>query len=166
MVSVLAFDPSTRSTGWSWWCRGSLQEAGAVRGKNTQDMLRKLKQDPALASVVNFCVDVDLMVIERPKIYDPTRSKASANKIAQVMLIAGACTMAAGYVKLLMPFPEDWKGSVPKHVTERRAKKKLEKQWPRIQTILDDQLKTSRDDVADAIALGLWAHERENLYLQ
>ena len=158
MASVMAFDPSTRSTGWSFWMNGELRMAGVLRAKNLEAMMEML----LLWEPPRFVYDV--VAVERPEIYTPTKAVANPNKVQQLSIVAGACAMRAGWTgKLLMPYPQQWKGSVPKHVTEMQMKRKVGGQWAEIEKILNQQLKTSRDDVADAIALGVWAHEKERL---
>lgn len=152
-LTTIAFDPSTRSTGWSI-CDGEEWEAGAVRAKNLEAMLLALRFN-------GFDLGVyDGMVIERPEIYVVSKNKTNPNKLQQLSIVAGACTMLARYERLLMPYPKEWKGSVPKHVTERRTKRELEDQWPKIEKLLSKVPKTSRDDVVDAIALNQWLRRR------
>lgn len=155
MSRILSWDPSTKSTGWAYYMHRSLIDAGVVRAKSASEMLWSLQY------MRSHRFQPTHVVIERPEIYTPTQAKADPNKIAQVMLIAGACAMLFPYEHLHMPFPKEWKGQLPKDVVEARLEKKVgEVEWNKIQEILSKQLKGSRDDVADAIALNVWLQGR------
>lgn len=143
MVRLLAVDPGTNALGWALFGGKDLLEAGLLRGKDVQDILRDLPSLPAH----------DNVIVEVPRIYP--RGPARPNDLIGLAVVAGAAAARAPGDATFV-FPHQWKGQVPKEIHHRRiflqlADSELEK------VRLRGVPKSLIHNVNDAIGLGLWA---------
>lgn len=97
--------------------------------------------------------------IEVPQIYQTAQQKGPQKDLIDVTLTAGACALALLDLGATVKFlePREWKGQIPKPVTQRRVDKALTQKeaalisWP---------IKSKAHNVYDAIHLGLKAFTR------
>lgn len=148
---VIGIDPGTR-TGWAVFVDGALLSAGTVTG-TTLDDLPDILLLPAI------------VVVERPVIYVQGRgSKGDPNDLVMLALLAGRIAgrfeMREPCVDIAFVRPRTWKGSVPKHITNRRT----------IDALGEDEIarlpkrpraKTFDHNMLDAVGIGLWQLTRE-----
>jgi len=86
-----------------------------------------------------------LVVIERPVVWDNEKSTASArsgNLLKLVMLVGGMIAVTP-FVPVELPAPGEWKGQLPKRVMKKRLLKRFGQSFP--------------EHAADAVAMGLAA---------
>lgn len=136
----LYIDPGKHASGWALFENQLLRRAGF--------------SPPKL-----FSLYVNEITIERPQVYAPSRSKGDPNDLIDLAIVAGrwiglypsAAIVCTG--DRIGVYPRDWKGQLPKRVTERRARGALE---PSELEIVPKIARTSGgSDMWDAIALGL-----------
>jgi len=143
MKILLAIDPG-QNTGWAYFWQGKLSCCGLTKGPNY-----------SLGPLLNTTyLEV---VIERPLIYRPRLMKGDPNDLIVLALLAGRFqerALAAGAeVKLVTPV--EWKGSVPKEVSNSRTLAKLR---PEEKAILDGVkcAASAKHNVVDALGIGIW----------
>jgi len=140
---LLAVDPG-RGSGWAWYFQGKLDRCGLV----------KPDRDRAWAFAVPSLPFVTHMVIERPQVYQPNRSKGDPNDLIGVAIIAGRWLQAVPAAHVSMPLPAEWKRQVPKSVDHGRALRVLS-------PVERAMLGGMDHNVMDAVSLGLWALGRK-----
>jgi hypothetical protein len=139
MGLVLAVDPG-RTTGWALYRDALLIEFGKVPGARA-----RLGALPV----------ADRVVIERPVI---RRNHPRPDDILKLALLAGeiAGHFDGDYVQFVTP--EGWKGQLPKDVCWTRARGKLNRdELALLLPAVQRREKKLDHNIADAIALGLWA---------
>jgi len=137
---IIAIDPGKR-TGWAVFWEAELWSAGYTDNK-------ELPEIPLLPAIV---------VIEVPRIY-PFGGKGDANDLVDLAFLAGdyAGEMRVKYpgVDVEQVYPRTWKGTVPKHIHNRRVLASLtSKELPKIQGC--------DHNMVDAIGIGLWQLGKE-----
>lgn len=87
----------------------------------------------------------DVVVIEKPRVIGGAKGLAAAfsGDVVELAIMAGAMMVGAGEKRGEFATPQDWKGSVPKGIMERR-----------IRSIID--LNGARSHAIDAIGIALW----------
>lgn len=99
------------------------------------------------------------LVIERPKIYDREHQKGDQRDLIDLAIVVGAiASRAAPQVgSVLLVEPTQWKGNVPKNVTEKRARKALS--TDELETVNLPSAAGLHHNVWDAVGIGLWRWE-------
>lgn len=106
-----------------------------------------------------YAVD-SFLVCEIPQVYARDRSKGDPNDLIDLAGVVGACTQEALTVEW-SPVPRDWKGQIPKHVTQARV---LDALGAEELAAIDETIPASLlHNVYDAIHLGLVYLRREGL---
>jgi hypothetical protein len=79
----------------------------------------------------------DVMVVEKMRIYPQRKQKGDPNTLIDLAMLGGMIVGAARPLRVLLPTPRDWKGSVPKDIHHKR----LRAAWPALPAKLSsDQL--------------------------
>jgi Holliday junction resolvasome RuvABC endonuclease subunit len=153
-VSLVSIDPGLRVIGYAEWYGGQLFKAGLI--KNPCD--KTVKDDTVWLGMVEAITQtiqgVHEVVIEKPQVYVASRSKGDPNDLINLALVVGAIGMAfhLDETRVKTYRPAEWKGQVPKDVTERRVHEALTDAelgrviWP---------VKSLCHNVIDAIGIGL-----------
>jgi hypothetical protein len=143
-VSLWAFDPGA-DTGWSRFDGGYLRACGLIHpGRFHQFSPSVVYQD-------------DTAIIERPTHYPGTDANDLIILAERAGQLQGWCD--ARGIKWEMVEPRTWKGSVPKPIHNKRVEAKLTQG----ELYLLDHCgcaKRQRNNVVDAIGLGLWKIRR------
>ncbi len=130
MRLVLAIDTAKAFArlGWALGLEGSLAMAGVAQPQVT--------------------CSLDLLIIERPKVY-PGVQREDPNDLIDVALMAGRMIERFPHSALRTPYPQDWKGQVPKEIHNRRVLKAL--------TCTERKIVPNNHNAIDAAGLYLWA---------
>lgn len=146
-MRLLAIDPG-ESDGWAVFQNGRLAACGRhVRERDFEG--------------------VDLVVIEKPQIYVLGKSKADPNDLISLAIKVGRLAERVERITGTdadLVRPQEWKGSVPKEIHNRRVIDALSADEA---CIAADALKLvpekQRHNVIDACGLGLWAVKQKGL---
>lgn len=164
---ILSIDPGKTKVAYARWDRetGQLLSAGLVIRK-TQVAEERVDQWRQMAKTFWVCIDplgklnfYDL-VVEIPQVYTGPQDE-DRNDLVDLAGVVGAIS-AHTLIESVewSPLPRDWKGQIPKEVTQKRVNKRLsdaEKglvKWP---------IKSLAHNVYDALHLGIVYLEREGL---
>jgi len=99
------------------------------------------------------------LVLEIPKVY-PGIHDEDPNDLIDLAGVQGAIVGATGFPVEWSPLPQEWKGQLPKEVSERRVESKLQ---PEEKKRIEWPAKRLCHNVYDALHLGLVHLEREGL---
>jgi hypothetical protein len=149
--NAIAIDPSVRCTGRARFRGGALIEVSI-------HLARNLPEAVAIPALHGPAVSSYPYVIEFPRAYSATRSKADPNDLLAVAAVAGAWAArgaAAGPVRFVAP--SEWKGQTPKAVCAARVRAALE---PAERATLDAALAEMtthlHHNALDAVGIGLF----------
>lgn len=162
---IVSIDPGVHECGVAVWFGCELHRALLVR--------EGAPGQPSWVPVVDAVADALLsynvkeIVIERPQVYERSRSKGDPNDLIALALVAGAVVGAVreyqamsmcrivGYTpcRVIEYRPADWKGQVPKDVMVRRIKRSLAK--TELERVELPKAKSLAHNVWDAVGIGL-----------
>ena len=146
---MIAIDPGKWS-GWALFHRGKLHAAGVLSEAAILEAPPVPEWAPAIA------------VIEEPRIYPLGRGKGDPNDILKLALtvgdLRGFYRRHGLHVELVTP--RRWKGTVPKAIHGERVLAALA---PDEVAILPTLPKTKRHNMVDAIGIGVWWLEKEDM---
>jgi hypothetical protein len=140
-----AIDPG-EDTGWAWFGDGMLVECG-------------LNGDLGLSNAVDGCE----VTIERPRYYPRSTKRVDPNDLITLAITAGqlGCRAVDVGAHVAWVFPQEWKGSVPKDIHNRRVLGQLRYGETLIYTNATKTIpKSKHNNVIDAIGIGLWRLDR------
>jgi len=146
---LLAIDPGTRRAGWALFVAGEYIRSGVVTVTNKElKWLQRL--DLITLELISLCrkYSVDKVVIEEPELFiGSVKGRAASNSGSVLKLTGFVYTLRSMCVSRRMQVElipvRKWKGSVPKHITQKRIKKHL-------------GVEITQPDEADAVGLGLY----------
>jgi hypothetical protein len=148
--TLLAIDPG-QHTGWAVFTDGMLLRAGTVHAPGIGTLtakagaiLRDLRA--TIPGAVWEGSGVELVAVEEMRYY-PGRAQSTPNDLLEVQAMAGVCT-ALGQAFRFVPARE-WKGSVPKSISDTRTAARLTPAEQAIFTRLDDHGR-------DAVGIGVY----------
>jgi len=155
-MNLLSIDPGTMCCGWAFWRDGKLVACGLSRTKETKIEERiRAHRFPATA---------DSIVIEKPEVYRQRFWKGDPRDLVELaMVVGGIIAKAPPNVEIQIVFPKEWKGQLPKDVSERRSLSKLsaaEKQVvekPKVFGEPSTAPPSLLNNMMDATGIGLWA---------
>lgn len=149
-MSYLAIDPGV-DTGWAYFRWNS-------------DFLRCGLGDPRKLTF-DHADPVECVIIECPQVYSARLSKGDPNDLIKLAVRVGRYAEYFEHVhkaKLVLVLPAEWKGQLPKEVTEVRARESLcETERARVGVCMRDIAKSKQHNVWDAISLGRTAFEKK-----
>lgn len=137
---LLSIDPSIRSCGWAYFEGVKLKKSGTVKST-----LPFIAASTAICDeIVGLSLEAHILVIEYPCYERSPRGKVCMlqGHTHNLAFLCGMLARALRPLQLFLPTPTQWKGQVPKSVTQARLKK--------LGYDFDSP------DEADAMALGLW----------
>lgn len=145
-MRIIAVDPGAHAIGWAIFNDGTLYDCGYAP-----------TQEIALAYTRCNGVEVDVVVIEIPQIYQQRKQKGRQKDLVSCAITAGFTSAIFGKHARKVEFvvPRTWKGTTPKKIDNTRTRSLLS---PYEQSILDaiDVVDDKRHNVVDAIGIGLW----------
>jgi hypothetical protein len=151
--TLLACDFGIRHTAYAVFLDRRLNSAGLVKSPNQKPVPEPLDDWLAMARAVTDFLSLGTfgeVVIERFQVYP--HSKGDPNDLLTLSGVAGAVVGHYRGSKVTSYLPRQWKGQVPKHVTESRVTRALAVEekasvtWP---------AKSLCHNVYDAIGIGL-----------
>lgn len=157
---TICIDPGKHGCGLSMFSGPTLAHAEYISGRvgpGHHPLLEPVHGVEAFFEGAAMLGTIDLVIVERPKIYDAAHQKGDQRDIADLLIVAGGLLLAAGRVaKAVMPIePAQWKGQTPTEIIEHRLEKHLSAEergrieWPTAR-------KTLAHNVVDAIGIGMW----------
>lgn len=166
---IVSIDPGLNHVAIALWGdRGGLLHASLVRNPDARDKKKPRPEiwDAAASAVVRklstiarFNAELHSsvgIVVEVPKVRQRGSGKGDPNDLIDVAGVAAACVTKIkstfGAYTAWAPLPEEWKGQLPKEVSEQRVGEKLS--TAELQTI-ETPPPGLMHNVIDAIHLGL-----------
>ncbi len=158
---IVSIDPGLHLAGLAIWSpAGGLHSAQLVRASAPGPALGVLVDLmlSALRTTVNNALEygltVDEIAIEFPQIYDRTQSNVDPKDLIDLALMAGALSGVFGSnSKRTFYRPREWKGQLPKDISEKRSLSKLtDEEATKIQL---PRAAALSHNVYDAIGIGL-----------
>ena len=146
--SILAIDPGA-SAGWALF---------GFSLDNTWWMLNCGLEHPANCLHKEFCaLRADVCIVELPNREKQDTIKRS-NDLYKTALRAGVLAASTTCGHLVTVSPHEWKGSVPKHIHNKRCLERLRPNEDAcLRRVLSRLPESESNNVIDAIGLGLWA---------
>lgn len=155
MGRMIAFDPSTRFTGWAAFTRGLLWDCGLIKAKGFDEMLDRTKSFCSQGSTLyqGSLGSNSFAIIEKPQIYTRIKAKGDPNQMILLALIAGH--IGALFNKREFITPNHWKGSVDKEVMCARVRSRWMNDDERALLAAKRIPKSYINNTLDAIGIGL-----------
>jgi len=159
-MKIISIDPGLEKVAFAVWDdAGKLRSAGLViyrhgPGKERVEKWRNIAEATALTT--GLSMGDNRLVAEIPQVYQD--KKTDPNDLIDLAGIVGALAGKLSGTVEWSPLPREWKGQIPKEITQKRVLKRLAAdemeriQWP---------IKSLAHNVYDAIHLGLVYLERE-----
>ena len=113
----LAVDPGVKATGLAWFEGKELVHVELVRAASLNEMLREGRR------VAESRGKIERIILEKPQVYGTRHQKGDPNDLISVALIAGSIATVGKHIVFVRP--RQWKGNVPKHITEVRVRDRL-----------------------------------------
>jgi len=145
---LMAIDPGTKATGWALFRLQRLVAAGLYRGKHAAETIGQIQAAPIY--------DLDVLIVERPQVYDRHRTKGDPNALIPLAMIGGAAAGVHGWAELRAPHPNEWKGAISKEIHHPRILAELRPEELAVVEAMKGVPASLRHNVLDAIGLGLW----------
>lgn len=155
-LAIWRLIPDVRLVKAEWVRNPFKDEPGVERAERWGDMARQVAGVISRWQQIGWKVS---LLLEIPQVYSG-ESEKDKNDLLDLAGVQGAIVGATNCDVEWSPLPKEWKGQLPKEVSEKRVDSKLldsEKaliQWP---------AKSYRHNVYDAIHLGIVYLEREGL---
>lgn len=161
---IISIDPGLHKVAFACWdhATGLLLEARLVEHKHEIATERGQKWKDIASTLHVFIPQRDTdWVIEVPQVYRDMKGK-DPNDLVDLGGVLGA-VVATGLFEshvVWSPLPREWKGQLPKEVTQKRVNAKLSNQE---KTLIKWPIPSLCHNVYDAIHLGIVYMEREGL---
>lgn len=148
MSLLLACDPGLRRSGIAIYADGRLVYAGLA--VSPERVVRGPRAWEAMAKAIFEAVPllVDTLIVEQPQ-FDARTAGCASDVMELAGVVSTIVARSEGALHVSLPRPLDWKGNVPKGVTQARL-------WAGLS---DDEwcnLSTDDHNALDAASLGLW----------
>lgn len=161
-MKIISIDPGLEKVAFAVWDEaGTLTHASLViykhgPGKERAEKWRTIAEVTAIHS--GMSMGENLLIAEIPQVYRD--KKSDPNDLIDLAGVVGALAGKLSGTVEWSPVPREWKGQIPKTVTQTRVKKRLSQaerdrvDWP---------IPSLCHNVYDAIHLGLVYLEREGI---
>lgn len=144
---VVGVDPGTRALGLALFEHGRLAHVQLVRAKGLEQMLS------AILDLNRYWAD--RLVVERAEVYPDGNAKP--NDLGQLLIVAGAIAGSVRHTRLMLPYPKQWKGQVPKNIHHDKLRKGLTDADRRVLDAAMSFVPPSlRHNMLDAVGLARW----------
>jgi hypothetical protein len=164
---LVAIDPGVNGCGVSVWTNyGALVRAEYVVNADPQPGLRKVQEFPkwlrmawALGETEERLVE---LVIEVPQAYSGRdKQKGDQNDLILLALTVGAIAGHFWPDQLTTYLPREWKGQLPKDVSERRSREELRES--EVSLVKLPKAKSLHNNVWDSVGIGLFHLNKRKL---
>lgn len=162
--TIVSVDPGVSGLGVATFLDGELMHAGYSGGLGGQ-VHPIVEVVPGFEEYIEDVVEqlgeqVDLLIVEIPKVYDAAKQKGDQHDLIRLAMVAGALIAAARpYVRAALPvLPQSWKGQVPKDPHVRRTQRALSAQEKANVDL--PAAESLHHNVWDGVGLGLWRLKR------
>lgn len=164
MPRIISIDPGLKKVAYAIWnADGTLDRAGLVT-RDFEPGIERAQKWKEIAEDTDIFVDLSrtadqVLVIEIPQVYSGARDE-DPNDLIDLAGVVGAIASLLGGTVEWSPLPREWKGQLPKEISQKRVEAKLSEsekakiKWP---------AKHLRHNVYDALHLGLTYLAREGL---
>jgi hypothetical protein len=151
-LRIVAIDPGLRVLGVAVFVDGSLTDVSLVRGLKSG---RGPGAWRALAKAVEPILrTADLLVIERPQIYQGRKQIGDPDDLMELMGVVGAIVGLSSTIDVVTYRPKEWKSNVPKDVHQARLYAALSPEDQRlVDAIKPESLK---HNALDAVGIGCY----------
>ena len=161
-------DPGLKCCGWALFRDMYLKKAGLSRTKSAtvEERTRDHCNNLTMAGLLD---KADIVIIEKPQVYVQRLWKGDPNDLIDLSIVVGgilSCTRPTVITRVVTP--QQWKGQLPKDVTDARARRTLTKRGEMQAVdnpVVLGQPKSAPDsllnNMMDAISIGLTYLERE-----
>ena len=157
MSRLIAIDPGVKLCGWALFSEGHLSRCGLVRTKAREIDGQAAHLTLQLAQLFPYHHPDCTLIIERPEVYRQRHLKGDPNDLISIAIVVGAIMHTFISSRVRAPLPKEWKGQVPKEVSERRMMRKLSPEELDLMVLcLKGVPRSLRHNVTDAVALGQW----------
>lgn len=162
-MNLLSVDPGLVCCGWAYWLDSKLVRCGLSRTK--EKTLEARVQAHSSVFSARFGAGT-LLVIEKPEIYQQRFMKGDPRDLANLAIVVGGIIAAFLGASSYTHFPKEWKGQLPKEVSERRTLSKLSEKEKKVlkKPEVYGEPKTAPlsllHNMVDAVGLGLWKLQR------
>ncbi|KKN50651.1 hypothetical protein LCGC14_0630780 [marine sediment metagenome] len=153
MIHTVSIDPGVNEIGIAAWSGTEL--AGAALIKKNGDWLSLVRD--ATSWVLDWAMDVNIVVIEKPQVYRQHLLKGDPNDLISLAVVVGAIAndfkreWPSVHVELLLP--REWKGQTPKKVSVERTQRALTAAETRRVEL--PKTKSLHHNVWDSVGIGL-----------
>lgn len=156
-----SLDPGLNHCGVAVWINEELSSAELVRVKY-QVATERAEKWRLMGHAVGKVIPAGAhLIVEVPQVYTRQHSKGDPNDLIDIAGVVGSVVSASFAVEVCWsPVPHDWKGNLPKEVTERRVLNALR---PAELAKIKPCPASLKHNVLDAIHLGLVYLQREGL---
>jgi hypothetical protein len=164
MANFVSIDPGKNACGVAVWYEYKLSWAGFVKNPYTKALGKERAEKWGdMARAVHKAIQGEIrdysLLLEIPQVYDGFTDN-DKNDLIDLAGVQGAIVGVTGAPVEWSPLPKEWKGQLPKKVSEKRVDSKLSQEekarieWPSPSLC---------HNVYDALHLGLVHLEREGL---
>ena len=158
--TLLAVDPGKTHAGVAFFCNRNLVSAQLITAASPFEVARHVEmwvwllRDKLPKGTITSSGKLNVLVTEGQQIYPGVRAQ-NPNDLLPLAYVCGAVQARIDAFDRLMPFPREWKGSVPKEVFTRRILQRLDHDALKIISGLKCPA-AKKHNVIDAVGLGLW----------
>jgi len=156
-MRTLSIDVGTRTTGWAYFVDDELKYFGFIKPRDFRNdascdaEVAFLRAQDVFDALCDY--KVDEVILEQPHHHRNTPNHENIRVLVQFTqaLYTLFYLDAANGAKVHAYLPSEWKGTVPKQVTQRRVQEFLTESQ---QKTIDSYSKNVQHDVYDAIGIG------------
>lgn len=157
-MNLLSIDPGVTCCGWAYWHDKSLIYCGLSRTKE-----KSIEERIRAHDLYHWLDSIDSIVIEKPEVYQQRFWKGDPRDLVELAMVVGGIIASFPYsVTVRTVFPKEWKGSIPKEISEKRTLAKLsetEKQVLEKPEVFGEPSTAPPSllhNLMDAVGLGIW----------
>ena len=150
-MKILSIDPGKHNVGWALFDEGELKDCGLLQGKDSKKITSNVKE------YFTRFGKVDDIVVELPQVYQQHKWKGDPNDLIMVAFMAGFSTAWVDADVVTLVRPHDWKGSVPKSISNQRIMDRLRtKELNLFNEKRNGIARSVLHNMIDAIGIGFW----------
>lgn len=152
---IFAVDPGTRLSAWAVFEEDGKGQIGLTRSV-AESLPERVSEMAGALYAVAAKYQATEIIVEMPRVYRTGKQKGDPNDLVDLAFAAGgiAVILSAieGLTHVVIPYPREWKGTIPKNIHHAR----LRMQVPEVVQAIDQIPKSLQHNVWDAVGLALW----------